>query len=276
MRGRGWMLGMGLIAITGCATQPERSGAVAAPDAQARAAESDPAASVEIKRTVDIQPLKVGQAVTIDNPYGDVRIRFGGYEHKLEWRIVGQQGSGSAEIAVTGLDNTAFSVHARLPAGAVLAPDQRVDITVYLPEGHDIEILTERGLIEARGVKGKLTARSTSGNIAFRDIAGGVDVETGGGMVEGQLDPAPAGARQRIVTTTGNIVLGIVDGLNAGLTMASSGVFATEFSIQIDPQPGQEPNKRGTAEIGKPLSSIEITSKRGEIRLLRRLEFRPA
>lgn len=276
MRVRGWILGMGLIAITGCATQPERSGAVAAPGADARPADLDPAATVELKRSVNFHPLKAGQPVQIDNPYGDVRIRFGGYEPKLEWRTVGQQGSGDGEIAISGVDGASFQVLARLPEGKVLAPDQRVDITVYLPQGHALEVLTERGLIEVRGVKADLKARSVSGNIAFRDIAGAVDVETGGGMIEGQLDPAPANARQRIVTTTGNIVLGVVDGLNAGLTMATSGVFATEFSIQVDPQPGQEPNKRGTAEIGKPLSSIEISSKRGEIRLLRRLEFRPA
>lgn len=276
MRLRGWLLGMSLVAVAGCATQPSRNESVSAPSAEARAPETDPAATVSLKRSVDIHALKAGQAVQIDNPYGDVRIRFGGYEHQLEWRTVGQQGSGSGVIAITGSDGAAFRVQARLPAGSVLAPDQRVDITVYLPEGHDIDVLTERGLIEARGVKGKLKARSTSGSIAFRGIGGSVDVETGSGMIEGQLDAAPAGASQRIATITGNIVLGVVDGLNAALTMATSGVFATEFSIQIDPQPGQEPNKRGRAEIGKPLSSIDITSKRGEIRLLRRLEFRPA
>ena len=172
MRVRGWLLGMGLVAVAGCATQPSGVQSVSAPSAEARAPESDPAATVQLKRSVDIHALKAGQAVQIDNPYGDVRIRFGGYEHQLEWRTVGQQGSGSGVIAINGIDGDAFVVQARLPAGSVLAHDQRVDITVYLPEGHDVDVLTERGLIEARGVKGKLKARSTSGNIAFRGIGG--------------------------------------------------------------------------------------------------------
>jgi hypothetical protein len=137
-------------------------------------------------------------------------------------------------------------------------------------------VVTERGLIEVRGLKGSLKARSVAGNIVFRGIEGLVDLETGAGSIEGQLDPKPAGSQQRIVTSTGNILLGIVEGLNARLAMASSGVFATEFSVSIDPLPGQEPNKSAVAVIGKPESNVEVVSKRGEIRLLRRLEFRPA
>jgi len=71
-------------------------------------------------------------------------------------------------------------------------------------------------------------------------------------------------------------VLGLVVDLNATLKLATSGVFATEFSVNIDPQAGAEPNKIGHAVIGKPEANIEVVSKRGEIRLLRRLEFRPA
>lgn len=265
------ILGGLLLAIAGCAQQPVAPVSDSPQDGAAAVLAAD-----AIERTVDLQALAAKQPVRIDNPYGDVRVRFGGYESKLEWRTVAQNGAAAERIAVTGNPGETYTITARLPQGAVLAPGQRVEITAYVPQGHDLEVVTELGLIDVRGLQGNLKARSTDGDINFRGIAGLVDVETGAGMVEGQLDPAPSGSRQRIVTSTGNILLGIAEGLNARLAMASSGVFATEFSVEIVPQPGQEPNKSATAVIGKPESDIEVVSKRGEIRLLRRLEFRPA
>ena len=273
-----WALGMLVLAVAGCAQQPVAPTAAPQPvPAPAAAPQADVLTEASIERSVNTQSLAAKQPIRIDNPYGDVRVRFGGYEPTLEWRTVAQQGAADNKIVVAGSSHEAFVISARLPEGVTLAAGQRVEITAYVPQGHDLDIVTERGLIEVRGIKdGNLKARSVAGNIVFRGIEGLVDVETGAGSIEGQLDPKPAGSRQRIVTSTGNILLGLVDGLNAQLDMASSGVFATEFSIKVDPQPGQEPNKSATAVIGKPESNVEVVSKRGEIRLLRRLEFRSA
>lgn len=266
---RTWALGMLVLAVSGCAQQPVAPSATPVAEASAM-----PEGTIE--RTVDTHELAAKQPIRIDNPYGDVRVRFGGYESTLEWRTVAQNGDAADKIAVNGSSADSFLISARLPQGVTLAPGQRIEITAYVPVGHDLEVITERGLIEVRGLKGSLKARSVAGNIVFRGIEGLVDVETGAGNIEGQLDPVPAGSRQRIATSTGNILLGLVEGLNAQLAMASSGVFATEFSVKIDPQPGQEPNKSAVAVIGKPESNVEVVSKRGEIRLLRRLEYRPA
>lgn len=268
---REFVLGGLLWAIAGCAQQPARAPVAA----ESRPAPDTPA-QVAIERSVSYADLQPKQPIRIDNPYGDVRVRFGGYEHKFEWRTVAQNMDAAHKIGVTGTAGQAYTVAARLPQGEVLGRGQRVEITAYVPQGHDLEIVTELGLIEVRGLQANLKARSVDGNISFRGIAGLVDIETGAGMVEGQLDPAPSTSSQRIVTRTGNILLGIAEGLNARLALASSGVFATEFSVQIAPQPGQEPNKTGIAEIGKPEASIEVASKRGEIRLLRRAQFRSA
>ena len=267
---RNWALGTCLIVVTGCAQQPVTSSMTSTPDTTMAIDEST------IERSVSTQVLAEKQPIRIDNPYGDVRVRFGGYESTLEWRTVAQNAAATHKIAVSSDNQGSFVVSARLPEGIALAPDQRIEITAYVPQGHDLEILTEHGLIEVRGVQANLRARSATGNIAFRGIVGLIDVETGGGNIEGQINPAAAGTRQRVSAATGNIVLGLVDGLNATLSMATSGVIATEFSVDIDPQPGQEPNKTARAVIGKPESDIEVVSKRGEIRLLRRLEFRPA
>lgn len=270
---RSWVLGGLALCFAGCAQQPARAPAADPPVAAAPAPALEEGA---IERSIRYHELKPKQAVRIDNPYGDVRVRFGGYAHTLEWRTVAQNMGAADKILVSASDGEQLSISARLPEGVVLARGQRVEITAYVPKDHDLEVVTELGLIDVRGLQANLRARSTDGNISFRGIAGLVDVQTGAGVIEGQFDPAPAGSRQRVATTTGNIQLGIVDGLNAELALASSGVFATEFSVQIEQRAGQEPNKSGLAVIGKPEANIEVASKRGEIRLLRRVQFRSA
>ena len=277
MVARSWILGCLVFWTAGCAQQPVtvRADAPDAPDpAVAASADVDPETVIE--RSDSTHLLAPKQVVRIDNPFGDVRIRFGGYESQLEWRGVAQNSGSEHKLSAIGSATEAFEIAVRLPAGTTVIPGQRLDLTAYVPEGHDLQINTEQGLIEVRGLHANVYARSRSGDISFRGIRGLVDVETGGGNIEGQLNKAPAGSQQRVATQTGTIILGLVDELNAALTLATSGVFATDFSIHIDPQPGQEPNKTARAEIGKPEANIEVVSKRGEIRLLRRLGFRPA
>ncbi len=264
-----------LVIACGCA-----NARLAKPEAVDAVAVATPVEEVtsapEIERGGDQRTLTKNLPIRIDNPYGDVRLRFGGYESQLEWRGVVQNMGAADKIAVTGVAEQVFLISARLPAGIRLVEGQRVDITAYVPAGHDVEILTEHGLIEARGVRANLKVRTVSGDIAMRGITGGVDVETGGGDIEAQLETALPGSEQRIATSTGNIMIGLADSLNASLDLATSGVFATEFSIAVERQPGQEPNKRGRVEIGNSAARIEISSKRGEIRLLRRSEFTEA
>jgi hypothetical protein len=271
---RGWTLVLLGLMVTGCAQHTVKP---VAEVASVEVASAEPVgADAEIDRETATHTLSAKQLIRIDNPYGDVRIRFGGYESVLEWLSLRQNPDTANEITVTGSGDEVFVVSARLPAGTVLAPGQRVDITAYVPEGHDLDIVTEQGLIEARGLHSSLRVRTRSGDISFRGVKGLIDVETASGTIEGQLNRAPDGSQQRIATETGNIILGLAENLDATLKLATSSVFATEFSVQIDPQPGQEPNKIGTAVIGKPKADIEVVSKRGEIRLLRRMAFRPA
>lgn len=218
--------------------------------------------------------LADGQGLTIDNPYGDVRLRFGGYAHALEIHAVVQQPAGASPIAMEPAgDATRYRFAPRLPAGALLAEGQRIDLVAFVPLGHAVSVRTERGLIESRGVRGDVDLSSVAGDIAIRGTQGRVRAATGAGSIEASFDAAPAGSRQRLASTTGSIVLAVDDRLDAALELATSGVFATEFSIEVEPLAGQEPNKRARAVVGADKARIELTSRRGEIRLLRRSAF---
>lgn len=220
--------------------------------------------------------LADGETVKIDNPYGDVRLRFGGYAHALEINAVVQQPAAAAPIEMEALKVKEYYVFSpRLPAGTALADAQRVDLVAFIPLGHPVIVRTESGLIESRGLRGDIDLSTVTGNIAIRGTQGSVQASAGIGSIEASFDTAPPGSRQRLETITGNIVLAVDDHLDAELVLASSGVFATEFSLDVEPLAGQEPNKRARAVVGADdkKARIDLSSRRGEIRLLRRSAF---
>lgn len=218
--------------------------------------------------------VPAGQSILVDNPYGDVRLRFGGYQHAVDIHATFQQRAGAAAIVLEPREeNGRHLIAPRLPAGVTLQSDQRIDLVVYVPEKHAVSVRTERGLIEGRGLKSDLELRSVDGDIILRGTDGNILAETGGGSIEASLAPARPGSRQRLATATGNILIGASDKLDANLLMSTSGVFATEFSLVVTRRPGEEPNKQARTTIGTGNAELLVESRRGEIKLLRRSEF---
>jgi hypothetical protein len=270
------MLGAALAALGGCVLVGT-DGSKPAPTSAAHSARAEPSSAAAIpqpERQEFTATLVEGQAINIDNPYGDVRLRFGGFEQSIVVDSVVQTPAGAPVMALQpATDNGRYVVAPRIPAGTILASGQRVDLVVFVPLGHAVAVRTERGLIESHGIRSNIDLRSTSGNIAVRGTQGCVQAQTGAGSIEASLNAAPLKSNQRLATTTGNIVLGISDKLDAELELATSGVFATEYSLQVTPLQGQEPNKRARSVIGAATARINVDSRRGEIRLLRRAEL---
>ena len=272
------LLGAACVALGGCVLVGT-DGSKPAPAAEVPVAHVEsgtPAAAIpQPERKEFSATLVAGQAVVVDNPYGDVRLRFGGFTHTIEVEAVVQTPAGAPVMALQPAsdENGRYLIAPRLPEGTLLAGGQRADIVVFVPLGHAVSVRTERGLIESHGVRGDVDLRSTAGDIAVRGTQGCVQAQTGAGSIEASLNAAPPKSKQHLATTTGNIVLGVSDKLDAELELATSGVFATEYSLQVTPLQGQEPNKRARAAIGAPTARINVDSRRGEIRLLRRAEF---
>ena len=218
--------------------------------------------------------LGKGEAVAVDNPYGDVRLRFGGFSQTVEVDAVVQTPGGASAIELKpDTDNGRYLIAPRLPQGTTLANDQRIDLVVFVPIDHPVAVHTEHGLIESHGIRGDIDLRSTAGDIAVRGTQGVVQAQTGAGSIEASLNAAPRKSHQHLATTTGAIVLGVSDKLDAEVELATSGVFATEYSLRVKRQQGQEPNKRARSVIGAARAHVSVASRRGEIRLLRRAEF---
>lgn len=220
--------------------------------------------------------LGANQPVLVDNPYGDVRLRFGGYEHAIEAHAVVQQPPGASVIALQpALVDGQYRIAPRLPEGSRLADGQRLDLVVFVAEGHPVTARSEQGLIESRGIRADISLNSISGNMAIRGTQGSIRARTGSGSIEASLGPAPAGSTQSLATGSGTIVLAVDEKLDARLELSTSAAFATEFSLQVERMPGQEPNKKAIAVVGEDRATIIVESRRGEIRLLRWSEFTP-
>ncbi len=262
----------GIIAtLAGCASTPSTT-----PNAEAEGAKGATPQG-ELIRHEFSATLSAAQPVSVDNPYGDVRLRFGGYEDQLEIQAVAQVPDKASPIDLRpGIVDGIYRIAPRLPTDHLIVEGQRLDLVVFVPLGHPVSARTERGVIESRGIRANIDLRSTSGNIAIRGTKGAINAETGPGTIEVSLLHASPGSHQRLATSTGSIVLAVNDDLDARLEMSTSAAFATEFSLQIERLPGQEPNKRAIARIGEEESQVIVESRRGEIRLQRWTGFRTA
>ncbi|HMB42951.1 MAG TPA: DUF4097 family beta strand repeat-containing protein, partial [Luteimonas sp.] len=126
------------------------------------------------------------------------------------------------------------------------------------------------------GLHGDVKLESVTGDISLRGIKGAIQAETDEGQIDASLGTAPRKSSQRLATRTGDINIAVDDRLDAELQMATSALFSTEYSLKITRMPGQEPNKRAQALIGENRARLDVESRRGQIRLSRRIRFTSA
>lgn len=219
-------------------------------------------------------------AIAVVNPYGSVFMRFGGYEHQLDIRSTIQQPDGAPKFTFApGMRDGRFVVAPTLPAGAKLAEGQRIDLVLYVPQGHVLSVDAAIGDIEARGLRSDIDLKTGPGRIQVIGTQGTVQAQSDEGRIEVSLqDGARAGSLQRFTSRTGSVTLNVGDKLDAEVTLATSHQFATDYSLTVRHLDGQEPNKTATAIVGQPKAGeqkarIEMRSLLNELRLQRRGVF---
>lgn len=225
--------------------------------------------------------LASGQVIEVNNPYGNVYLRFGGYEHKLTIRSMLQQPEGAAKIEIAAVDQGARLLFApKLPDGVALAQGQRLDVALYVPEGHQLRVATTSGEIESRGVRADQDLNSTSGVITVWVRPGVIVAATSdaGDITAYLYGKAPAGSRQRIATRTGSISAIVPQDYDADVSMSTSGAFTTEFSLSVAYMDGSEPDKHARVSIGRVVrgdggAALALESLRGDIRIMRQAVF---
>ena len=272
-------------ALAGCAAKP--AALTESTKAQAVASTRSQYAA-EPTRTNIKGVLPANLALKISNDFGEVRLRFGGFEHAFEVTAVAQAPIGQAMPGVR-FDAQSGVIATFLPVGTAAALGQRIDIVVFVPEKHDVQVSTLRGMVEIRSLRSAVTVRSDSGNIAARGVQAAMDLQTGSGSIDVSLNDVPLNTQQRFNTRTGVITASFGPAQVAELALSTSALIATEFSVEITERPGEEPNKTGVVRLAgvangvaanpqelltaQAKNKIELSSKRGELRLYRRQAY---
>lgn len=225
-----------------------------------------------------------------------------GSDDTIEYELDGNELSISAHsntgMAIVDFELT-VPVAAELEISAPFA-DVRItgtqgSISVQTVEG-DIHVEGGRGQIDLHAVDGDVMvfgseatveAASVDGDVMLTDVSGGIEAQTVDGDVilkDASSDNVQAssvdgdilwdgdirdGGRYRFVTHDGDVVVGVQQGANARVSVAS---FDADFEIEheINLEPGEQESKRFSFVLGNGSARMELESFDGSIRVTRR------
>lgn len=231
----------------------------------------------EIERREHLATVPVGTLVELHNGFGDVRVRFGGYEGVVELRAVMQHFE--AEGARLEIESRTEGNTLRLTIGERSAPEaglsalrrtgqkKRADLVLFLPQGVDLRVSTTFGEIEMRGLKSHVTAHTESGTIHARKVSGDLELVTVDGAIVATLEDLGRLTPQRFLSERGDITLYLKERSHFSCRVATQGLLSTDFSLTVEPA-GEGSGKVGLAKIGKGTTPVEATTKEGQVRLV--------
>jgi len=220
-----------------------------------------------------MESVRAGGTLRVENPYGDVYARFGGYEDKVEILATLQHLDPGPRLEVER-DEVDSGLRVRVRPGSgeeggSSATRNRVDLVVFVPQGARLDVETREGKIEAKGLRSDLVASSISGDIRIRGIEGHVQAKSARGRLSATLESGVTDRGQALSSETGEIEVHLWEDADLDVYIATSGEITTDFSIEIEHRRHEEPGKHATAKVGSGGPGLTLRSRRGDIRLLR-------
>jgi Putative adhesin len=231
----------------------------------------------EVERSEHLATVPVGTLVELHNGFGDVRVRFGGYEGVVELRAVIQQFE--TEGARLEVESRAEGDTLRLRVGERSAPEaelltsrragqrKRADLVLFLPQGVNLSLTTTFGEVEMRGLKSQVTARSESGTIHARKVSGDLELSTLDGAIVVNLEDLGRLTPQKFTSERGDITLYLQERSHFSCRVVTQGLLSTDFSLTVEPS-GEGSGKVGLAKLGKGTTPVAVTSREGDVRLV--------
>jgi hypothetical protein len=220
--------------------------------------------------------IEHGGTVRVDNPFGNIYSRFGGYEDTVEVLATVQRlDHGLPEPQIDyrrsgpGVDITVRAGGGEKEAKEPVERSDRVDLVVFVPMGSRLDARTEKDLIDVKGLKGDLAASSIKGDIRIRAVKGRVTAKTDRGQLSAALETAVTDQPQEFSTVTGDIEIYLWEDADMTVDIRTTGEISTDFSITIEHHPFEEPGKLAKAVVGDGGPKLSMYSKRGRVKLLR-------
>ena len=222
------------------------------------------------------EQIEAGGRLRVNNPYGNIYARFGGYENQVEILATIQRiNKEIPELEVIraetdgGLDVTvrpAATGDRRRAACRRRAAD-RVDLVIFVPKDVTLEARTEEGRIEVKGIKGDLEAFSVKGDLWIRGVEGYVRARTERGQVTATLETGVTTEHQEHLHA---------DRRHRGPPVGRRGHEGVRRHLRRDQHrllhEDRAPSIRGARQAspgdgGGGRSGLDLSSKRGPIRL---------
>lgn len=237
------------------------------------------AGETELERKQWKLPVKEGVLMTARNDFGDVRLRKGGRNREMEVFAVFQQLREDGVRLEAEIRDDEFSIQwahkpGKNPPPRPAGDRSRVDLVIRVPEGTELMVETEGGLIEAKGLRADLDLRSRKGEIRFSGVQGRVRADNKIGSITGVLMPGIVKREEVFRTRSGAIELWLSPDAHRTVLLRTSGKMTTDFSLEIEHHDGEEPEKYARAEVGGGGSEIRLYSKIGDLSIRREVVVR--
>jgi hypothetical protein len=241
---------------------------------------SPTAAADPVERASWRGELTGSSLLEVSNPFGDLRLRYGGTGRLLEVAVALQQldpAGSRLELVVNDNDDPTtvrvVRTAAAEPPPATHGEDpSRADMVVLVPRGIAVRARTDRGLAESVGLESDIDLETTAGRIRVRSTRGRVTAHSDRGEISAMLLSGVTKAPQRFSTVTGSIEVWVTDTCAFDVALATSGRLITDFSMQVEHRDREEPDKLGTARVGAGGQPLELRSLRGDLSIRRLVE----
>lgn len=248
-----FLTGVVLLLSSPLIAQAEGLGAFGAaattPAAMGQAADTKKAAKRPVKFDIyryESDKVKPDSVVSIDNPWGDIRIRtHRALNVKIEGTVqrIGEDAPIPTYKPVEKDGVLSFGIE--IPGASYEPRSNRVDLVIYLPQKMKIAVATKDGTIESKKTIASIDATSESGKIVITNH-GSVTAKSDEGLV--QVQPMYGGWGEINVTSgKAGAVAFLPDGDNFAVEVAGATELETEFELEGE-LPGTMKMERGIAK----------------------------
>jgi len=223
-------------------------------------------------------PVGKSGRLRIDNPFGDVRLRYGGISGEVEILSVMQQlRTDGMRLITRNLqteDGLLILIEWDVKPGETPPPRpaddrSRADLAVLVPTNIEVEVDAPIGLIEAEGIHADLDLHTRSGRIRVNEHSGAVSASSDDGSIKAVLQTEKTSRHQVFTSKTGPVEIWVPADTRNTVVMRTSGTITSDFSINITYNDHEEPAKTAKAVLGKGGPEIRIESLRGPLSLRR-------
>lgn len=140
---------------------------------------------------------------------------------------------------------------------------RRIDVGIALPKKLLLELSTGAGLLSVRKAEQKVRLRSEKGDLVYEGL-GDVEASSSEGSIRARFYDTAKTESAELMTESGGIHVQLLEGAHGILELQTRGRIASDFSIEIEREPGAL-TKKGVIRLADEGARILVRSQRGDL-----------